>query len=216
MIWSVTSACQHYHEIISEIIIHHGITRRPHWVWPWEFRRLQARSPHLSSSVAAAAAAAATATPWPRDKNKNIWTKDWIIWFLTLSFDVLTTRTFFLMTVQFMMISVSALRNMTCLGPRSGKRNRAASIRLVIKLWDENNAINTKQEPWKVILIPLVGFPCKCGIETLLPFKMSQTWPGMCPHWRLPTTFPTTHGHIYPVTLHPCWHTDLRFPTSQN
>ena len=40
------------------IILHHGISQRPHWVWPWEFRRgLQASSPHLSSSVAAAAAA---------------------------------------------------------------------------------------------------------------------------------------------------------------
>ena len=161
MIWTVTSACQHYDEIISWIIIHHGITRRPHWVWPWEFGRgLQASSPHLSSSVAAAAAAA---TQHHGSKQKlNILTLVWILWFLTSSFDVLTTRFCF-----FMMINVSVLRNMTRTKDQGqSKWNQGASIKLVIKLWDENNTNDAK----KVILIPRVGFPCKCGIETLLPF----------------------------------------------
>ena len=49
-----------------------------------------------------------------------------------------------------------------------------------------------------------VGFPCKCVIETLLPLEMSQACLGMCPQWRLHTSFLTGHhSHFYPVILYP-------------
>ena len=99
-------------------------------------------SGQLAPFVIIGSSSSSNTTPWLEAKNKNIWSLVWIIWFPTSSFDVLTTNIFFLI-----MISVSVLRNMTRTKDQGqSKWNQGASIKLVIKLWDENNTNDAKKK----------------------------------------------------------------------